>query len=228
MNLLDQHPWNSQPSVIKLIALAGSAGGLQAFKAVLGRLPRDFPVPVLICQHRGKRESEQDMLVEILGRCCSFPAIQAYTESPLHGGIAYIAPPDRHLLVSRGRIAISDAPAIDYNRPSIDKLFESLAMEFGKHLIVVVLSGCRADGAKGVIKVKASGGRVIIQDPMTALHDGMPNAAISSGCADFVLPVESIGSALTALTMVPGSTELFPVSTPLWSNWRGDSPNLQS
>ena len=158
------------------------------------------------------------MLVEILGRSCPFPAMQAYAESPLHGGIAYIAPPDRHLLVSSGRIAISDAPAIDHNRPSVDALFESLATEFGKHLIVVILSGYRGDGAIGVTKVKTNGGRVIVQDPLTAMHAGMPNAAISSGCADFVLPVDIIASALTALTMVPGSTELFPVSMPLWSN----------
>ena len=140
--------------------------------------------------------------------------MQACRGSLLQGGIAYIAPPDRHLLVSGGRIAISDAPPIDYNRPSVDALFESLATEFGKRLIVVVLSGSRADGAKGVIKVKANGGRIIVQDPLTAMHAGMPNAAISSCCADFILPIDCIGSALTALTMVPGSTELFPASIP--------------
>jgi two-component system, chemotaxis family, protein-glutamate methylesterase/glutaminase len=220
MNMGDQHPWSSQRSEIRLIALAGSAGSLQAFKAVLGSLPQGLPVPVMICQHRGSREPEHDMLVEILGRSCSFPAIQACAESPLHPGVVYVAPPDRHIGVSSGCIILSDAPAIDYNRPSVDRLFESLAIECGKHLIVVVLSGSLSDGAKGVIKVKASGGRVIVQDPMTAMHAGMPNAAISSGCADFILPLESIASALTALTMVPGSTELFPVSIPLRSNWR--------
>lgn len=165
------------------------------------------------------------MLVEILRRCCPFLVVQAYAGSPLCGGIAYIAPPDRHLLVSSGRIAITDDPAINFNRPSVDALFESLAIEFGKRLIVVVLSGRLTDGASGVAKVKANGGRVIVQDPLTATHNGMPNAVISSGCADFVLPVENIASALTALTMVPGSTELFPVSMPLWSSWRGNSPN---
>jgi two-component system chemotaxis response regulator CheB len=221
INMLDQHPWNTYLSAISLVALAGSAGSLQGFRAVLGRLPQGFPLPILVCQHRRKLDSKQDMLVKILGQCCSFPVIQAYADSPLHGGVAYIAPPDRHLLVSSGRITISDAPARNYNRPSVDALFESLAMEFGKRLIVVVLSGSLADGAIGVIKVKANGGRVIVQDPLTATRVGMPNAAISSGCADFVLPVDSIASALTALTMVPGSTELFPVSMPLC----GDSLN---
>ena len=165
------------------------------------------------------------MLVEILGRCCSFPVIQAYADSPLHSGVAYVAPADRHLLVSNGRIIVSDAPARNHNRPSIDALFESLAIEFRKRLIVVVLSGSLSDGAIGVVKVKANGGRVIVQDPLTATHDSMPNAAVSSGCSDFVFPVDGSASALTALTMVPGSTELFPVSMPLWSNWRGDSLN---
>jgi two-component system, chemotaxis family, protein-glutamate methylesterase/glutaminase len=217
INLPDQHPWNAYPSAISLVALAGSAGSLQGFRAILGSLPHGFPVPVLICQHRGRPHSQQDMLVEILGRCCSFRVIQARADSPLQGGVAYISPPDRHLLVSSGRIGISDAPARSYYRPSVDALFESLAIAFGRRLIVVVLSGRLTDGALGVVKVKANGGRVIVQDPLTAMHDGMPNAVISSGCADFVLPVDSIASALTTLTMVPGSTDLFPVSMPLWS-----------
>lgn len=218
MNMTDQHPWNSHPSAIGLLAMAGSAGSFQAFKAILASLPKDFPAPVLICQHRGKRDSEQDILVETLRRSCSFPTIQASVESPLHGGVAYVGPADRHLLVSSGCIAISDAPAINYNRPSVDALFESLAIEFGKRLIVVVLSGSRNDGAIGVVKVKAGGGRVIVQDPLTASHTGMPNAAILSGCVDFILPVNTIASAITALTMVPGSTDLFPVARPAWSN----------
>jgi two-component system chemotaxis response regulator CheB len=223
VNTPDQHPWNAYPSAISMVALAGSAGSLQGFRAVLGSLPQGFPIPILVCQHRRRGDSEQDLLVEILGHCCPFPVMQAYADSPLHGGVAYIAPPDRHMFVANGRIGISDDPARNYNRPSVDALFESLAVEFGKRLIVVVLSGRLTDGAIGAVKVKANGGRVIVQDPLTTVQGGMPNAVISSGSADFVLPLDSIASALTTLTMVPGSTELFPVSMPLWSQWRGGS-----
>lgn len=214
VNAPDQHPWNFYPSAIGLVALAGSAGSLQAFQAVLKKLPCDFPVPVLICQHRANRDSEQDTLVEILQRSCAFPLIQGYAQSPLHGGMAYVAPPGRHLRVLGGRIVISDSPAVDYYRPSVNGLFESLATEYGERSIVVVLSGCRDDGAAGVIKVKAAGGRVIVQDPLTAVHPSMPNAAISSGCADYVLPLEAIANALTTMAMVPGSTHLFTATTP--------------
>ena len=154
----EQHPWNGYPSEIGLVALAGSAGSLQGFRLILEGLPRGFPVPVLVCQHRRRRDSEQDVLVQILGRSCSFPVIKACADSPLHAGIAYVAPADRHLLVSSGRIAISDDPARHYNRPSVDILFQSLALEFGKRLIVVVLSGRLTDGAMGVDIVKANGG----------------------------------------------------------------------
>ena len=218
MNTAEQHPWSSYQSEIGAIALAGSAGGVQAFQTVLNGLPCNFPVPVLICQHRGKRESEQDVLVKILTRSCAFPVMQAYEDAPLHGGIAYVAPPDRHLRVLSGRFALSDSPAVDYYRPSVDVLFESLAAEFGSRLIVVVLSGSRGDGAVGVVKVKACGGRIIVQEPTTALHPGMPTSAILSGCADFILPLNSIAAALTAITMVPGSTELFTSAIPPWSS----------
>ena len=86
-------------------------------------------------------------------------------------------------------------------RPSADRLFESLARTCGRHAIAVVLSGSGTDGASGVLAVKSTGGTVIVEDGTTARFSGMPDAAIRTGAADMVLPIQEISGALVALTL---------------------------
>jgi two-component system chemotaxis response regulator CheB len=216
--MFEPHPWNSRPSAISVVALVASAGGLAAFRTILSRLPSDFPAPVLICQHRGHRAWERDPLIELLARRSRLCVVEAHDGAHIKAGTAYVCPPNRHLLMRNDRcIVLSDSDALNRNRPSADLLLESLAAQFGPRLLVVVLSGSLSDGAVGVVKVKARGGRVIVQQPSTASCPGMPNAAISSGCADFVLPMDRIADALTTLAMVPGATELFVVRRPAWT-----------
>jgi two-component system, chemotaxis family, protein-glutamate methylesterase/glutaminase len=205
------HPWNSQASTFGAVALAASAGGLSAFRAVLSRLPSDFPVPVLIVQHRTYRDSGQDVLVEILQKHSKLTVVQAADGALLRAGTAYVSPPNRQFLVaSDGRISLRDHVASNRHRPSIDELFASLASYFGRRLIVAVLTGSLDDGAQGVTRVKAKSGRVLVQEPKNSFAVGMPSAAIATGCADFVLPLERIADALITLSMVPGANDLFP------------------
>lgn len=184
---------------------------------MLSRLPRTFPAPVLICQHRWSREGE-DSLVQILRRHSALEVIQAQAGTAIKPGTVYVAPPDRHLLFQDGFIALRVPERLNENRPSADLLFGSMADSFGGRVIAVVLSGTLSDGAVGVVKIKASGGRVIVQDPLTASCHGMPNSAIASGCADFVLPVDRIADAIITLSMVPGATDLFPPLRPIWAS----------
>lgn len=215
-----EHPWAARQSDIGLIALVGSAGALQSFRTILRALPPHFSIPVLVCQHRMTRNSPRDILVQILQSACSLPVMQACDDMLLAGGMAYVAPPDRQLTVINRRTSVRESRPTDNFRPSFNLLFESLAADYGSRLIVVVLSGSLNDGAVGVVKVKANGGRVIVQDPDGASHRGMANAAISTGCADFVLPLENIASALTAIAMVPGATDLFTATSPAWTGRR--------
>ena len=98
-----------------------------------------------------------------------------------------------------------------------DALLTAVADRLGSAAIGVVLTGMQRDGARGVQAVKRRGGRVLVQDPTTSRADGMPSAAIATGCIDFVLPVERIGPALVALTMAPGGAELLTVPIPAWA-----------
>ena len=190
---------------------------MEGFRTVLRRLPRDFPAPVLVCQHRWSRSPGHDWLVNILRRYCAMHVVQAQAGTSFEPGTIYVAPPDRHVFLQAGHIALCQPERMAESRPSADLLLDSLAAQFGRRLIAVVLSGSLSDGAVGVVKVKASGGRVIVQEPSSAGCRGMPNAAIASGCADFVLPLDRIGDAITALTMVPGAVDLVPSFKPAWA-----------
>jgi two-component system chemotaxis response regulator CheB len=84
---------------------------------------------------------------------------------------------------------------------------------FKERLLGVVLTGCGSDGALGVSMIKTMGGYVLVQDEWSSAASGMPRAAIQTGCADLVLPLECIASALIALTMAPGAANLFTAGT---------------
>ena len=215
--MIASHPWNGHSSEIGLVALTGSAGSLEAFCAILQRLPREFPAPVLVCQHRWNRPPGEDSLVRIFRHCCRLEVVPAKTGTSLRARTVYVAPPSQHLFCKKDKIVLCEPDGVNQSRPSADLLLDSLAAHFGRKLIAVVLSGVLSDGAVGVVKVKASGGRVIVQEPSSAWCQGMPNAAIASGCADFVLPVRRIGDAITTLTMVPGADALFPSFKPAWA-----------
>ena len=212
------HPWSSLKSPFAVAALVASAGGLEALEQVLPRLSEDFPVPLIVLLHRRERLPGSDLLVHHLSRFSHLPIVQAKAGEKLRHGTIYAAPPNRHLRFgSGGRMLLSEAAGVRQIRPSADVLFESLAEQFGSACIAAVLSGSLHDGAIGVVKIKASGGMVLVQDPATAFSAGMPNAAIATGCADFVLPPRHIADALVTLTMVPGASSLFSAPAPGWA-----------
>lgn len=181
-----------------IVALAASAGGITALGRVLGGLPTDFGVPVVVVQHLDRRH--QTVIAEVLGRRAKLP-VRLAAEGDLPGaGTIYIAPPDHHLLVSEdGRLTLSSAELVNYVRPSADLLFESVAARYGSRAIACVLTGTGSDGATGVAAVKSRGGTVLVQDPELAEFRGMPEAAVKSGAADYILPLDEIASVICGL-----------------------------
>ena len=190
-----------------IVAMTASLGGLEALTRVLGALPPDFPVPVLVVQHMSARYPSH--LAEILSKRCILPVTWTYPGQRLRGGGVFVAPPDWHLLVGAGGVVqLSRRPRVQFVRPSADVLFESVAAVYRERAIAVVLTGLCNDGARGANAIKRAGGRVLAQDRATSRAFGMPQATITTGCVDFVLPLSIIAPALVALTMVPGAASL--------------------
>jgi two-component system, chemotaxis family, protein-glutamate methylesterase/glutaminase len=186
-----------------VVALAASAGGLKALSEVLATLPADFPAAIVVVQHLDPRH--RSLMAEILTRRVAVQVKQAEDGDILRAGTVFIAPPDRHLLVNPdGTLSLSRSELVHFVRPSADLLFESLAASYKDRAVTVVLSGSGSDGATGVEAIKKMGGTVIVQDQPSSEFFGMPGAAIQTGMADFVLPLNEIGHALVTLVTGEG------------------------
>ncbi|TMH25723.1 MAG: chemotaxis protein CheB [Betaproteobacteria bacterium] len=186
------------PSGYDVVALAASAGGLNALTHVLAALPRDFAAALAVVQHLDPRH--RSLMAEILSRRTALPVKEAAEGDELRPGQAYLAPPNRHLLVNPDRtLSLTQTELVHFVRPSADLLFESAAASFKERAIAVVLSGSGHDGAMGVKAIKKMGGTVIVQDARNAEFPGMPEAALATGLADFVLSLDEIAPALQKL-----------------------------
>jgi two-component system chemotaxis response regulator CheB len=183
-----------------VVALASSAGGIAALSEILGSLPGDFPAAIVIVQHLDPRH--RSLMADILRRRTALDVVQAREGDHIRPGMVYIAPPDRHLLVNaNGTLSLTQSELVHFVRPSADLLFDSVAASYRQRAIAVVLTGTGSDGSMGIGAIKKMGGTVVAQDQASAEFSGMPGAAIRSGNADFVLPLDEIASALVTLVM---------------------------
>ncbi|WP_438292635.1 chemotaxis protein CheB [Streptomyces sp. HUAS TT7] len=181
-----------------IVAVASSAGGIQALSVLLGGLGPALPVPVLLVQHLDPRH--RTVLADVLSRRTDLLVKLAEEGERVQAGTVYIAPPDRHLLVGHdGVVTLTSTELVHFVRPSADLLFESVAGAYGARAIACVLTGTGSDGAMGVDAVKSRGGTVIAQDPLTAEFKGMPQAAVDTGTVDFVLPLAEIPMVIRGL-----------------------------
>jgi two-component system, chemotaxis family, protein-glutamate methylesterase/glutaminase len=182
----------------QVVAMAASAGGLNALSQVLVALPADFRAAIVVVQHLDRRH--RSLMASILGRRTALKVTQAEHGAFAVPGTVYFAPPDHHLLLdAKGMLTLTHTELVHFVRPSADLLFESTAASFRERAIAVVLSGSGSDGAMGVKAIKKMRGTVIVQDPRSAEHAGMPGAAERTGVVDFVLPLEEIAPALHTL-----------------------------
>jgi two-component system chemotaxis response regulator CheB len=117
----------------------------------------------------------------------------------MEAGHLYVAPPDCHLLIEDGTMALDNGPRENGHRPAVDPLFRSAADAFGSRACGVVLSGTRDDGTAGLAAIKAGGGTTIVQDPHDALYPGMPESALSHVTIDAVLAADRMGAAIAQL-----------------------------
>jgi two-component system, chemotaxis family, protein-glutamate methylesterase/glutaminase len=187
-----------------VVAIVGSQGALAVACGLVRCLPADFPAAVVYVQHRVTTAGAG--LVMVLGHHAAMPVRTIRDGDPITAGTIYVAPPDAQTVVA-GEGVFRLTPG----RCAGDPLLESVAQSFGARALGVVISGRLSDGSAGLRAIKAAGGRGLIQDPATAVAAGMPTAAMSTGCYDFVLTPERLASAIVALVAVPGAANLLRV-----------------
>lgn len=190
----------------RVLAIGASTGGPQAlvefFKVFQGR---DCGVPILVTQHMPPNFTA--VLAEHLGRASGLPAEEGHDGDAVVPGHIYVAPGGFHMTVmgtaAAPRIRLHDGPPVNFCRPAVDPMFESLIPLYGRELLAVVLTGMGHDGARGARMIADAGGNVIAQDEATSVVWGMPGATALAGACAAVLPLHEIGP--KAAAMIQGS-----------------------
>ncbi|HWX46468.1 MAG TPA: chemotaxis-specific protein-glutamate methyltransferase CheB [Roseomonas sp.] len=185
-----------------LLAIAASTGGPPALAQVLGALPADFPLPVLLVQHMGGAFME-GFAAWLDGLVPLAVGVAQDGETPRPGRV-YVAPGDRHLLLApRGVLRVSGERPLASQRPSATLLFRSVAEALGPQGLGVLLTGMGEDGAVGLTELRQAGGLTITEHESTAVVYGMPAAAVRMGGSSLSLPLPLIGPRLLQLVGRP-------------------------
>jgi len=191
-----------------IIVVGGSAGALDALRAMLAGLPRNLDASVLVVMHLPP--SSPGRLAEILQRGCALEVGWATGDEPITPGRVYVAPPDRHLVVRGDRVLLTHAPRENNCRPAIDPLFRSAALAYGPRVIGVIVSGRLDDGTAGLWAVKERGGITVVQDPGDATNPDMPRNALRYTVADHVVRAADLGPLLARLVDEPAPPAVGP------------------
>ena len=180
------------------IAVVGTSwGGLNALRELVGGLPADFRIPVVLVQHR-HRQSDH-LLSTFLQERTRLSVAEVEDKMPIEPGSIFVAPADYHLLIDRGVFALSTDPPVRYSRPSIDVTFYSAADSYAAATVGVVLTGANSDGSRGLRRIFDRGGLALIQDPATAESPTMPTAAMRCVPGGTVQSIKDIVATLVGL-----------------------------
>ena len=177
-----------------IIAMGASTGGTEALRRIVSQLTRPVP-PIVITQHIPATFSSA--FARRLDEICSLEVREATTPQNLVPNRVYIAPGDRHLLLSKnnaGRLFCSpnQGPEVNHVRPSVDVMFRSLASLSLANVLALLLTGMGNDGAQGLLELRRSGARTFAQDESSSVIWGMPGTAVEMGAAETVLPLSRI------------------------------------
>lgn len=174
--------------------LGASAGGLEAVKELLAALPADTGMAFVLIQHLDP--TRKSMMVELLARDTAMSVFQAADGMSIQPNCLYVIPPQTDLSVHDGLLRLSQPSVRQGAHLPFDFFLNSLADNYGKYAVGVILSGTGSDGSVGLRAVREKGGLVIAQDPGETAYDGMPRSAIATGAVNLVLPAAKIPRAL--------------------------------
>ena len=189
-HFFDRSPINIKKLETNAIVMGASVGGPRTIKAIIEKIPEDFPSPIFIVQHMNHffmrqfavNLREKSLLQIKIGKNGEF----------IQPGVIYIAQGDKHMqIVERSGkpcIRIFDGEPVNFCRPSVDVLFYSAAQVYKKETIGILLTGMGADGVAGLKAIKEMGGKTISESAETAVLYGMPKIAAESGVADLIVP----------------------------------------
>lgn len=192
-----------------VVVVGASAGGLTAVTELVAQLKPGMNIAVLVVLHLS-RKGISEFLVHKLQQVTQLHCVAAADEATIHQDHIYVAPPNYHLLVKDGRTIIGHGPEENRWRPSIDVLFRSAAVHYNGCTIGIVLSGLLDDGTAGMLAIKKTGGKCIVQDPNQAEYPDMPLSVLNNMEVDHCVPLEEMGKVLMEITQTEPEKHSIP------------------
>ncbi len=181
-----------------IVAIGISTGGPAALSRFIPELSKNFPVPIVIVQHMPPVFTR--MLAERLNQGGAIRVVEGADGMALEPGTAYIAPGNYHMIVRQREgktfLAMNQDSPVNYCRPSVDILFQSVAEVYGGEALGIIMTGMGQDGLSGVRAMKARGAVIFAQDQASSVVWGMPSFVVREGLADCVLPLEQMRAAI--------------------------------
>lgn len=185
-------------TVLTLVGIGASAGGLEAISELLKSLNPDTGMAFIFVQHLSP--DHKSMLTPLLSKITNMTVREVENKVLIKPNNFYIIPPDKEIAVEQGHIILRPRPeSPKFNFP-IDILFTSLSKTQGINVIGVILSGSATDGTIGLKSIKEMGGLTFAQDE-TAKFNSMPKSAISEGIVDYILPPNEIALELNRISL---------------------------
>ena len=197
----DREPGVGELPPFPIVGVGASAGGLEAVSQLLGQLPTDIRMALVVVQHLAP--AHESILAELLGHKSSLPVSEVTDGVAVESGHVYVIPPGFDLRLEDARLRLTPRDLAQRPPLPIDRFFHSLATTLGRRAIGVVLSGAASDGTLGLSAIRAEGGITFAQDPAGAAYDGMPRAAIAANVADFILSPPKIAAELVRIAGHP-------------------------
>ena len=177
-----------------VVGIGASAGGLDPLVRFFDHLPRQTGMAFVIVQHLSP--DFKSLMDELLGRHTKLPIHLVEDGMPVEADHVYLIPAKKEMIISGGRLLLSERDRQQELTLPIDVFFRSLAQDCGERAVAIVLSGGGSDGSRGICHVRDAGGLVLSQDLDSAQFDGMPRAAVESGVVHLTMPPEEMPAVL--------------------------------
>jgi two-component system CheB/CheR fusion protein len=187
--------------LVAVVGVGASAGGLEAFKQLLARLPVDTGMAFVLVTHLDPKH--ESILPELLAKATSLPVSEVEDGTPVAPNHIYVMPRNVSLLIESGALRLRPRDDGRGQHRPIDTFLQTLAEDQGTRAVGVILSGTATDGTLGLEAIKAEGGITFAQEPKSARYDSMPRSAVAAGCVDFTLTPEGIAEELARISRHP-------------------------
>jgi two-component system, chemotaxis family, CheB/CheR fusion protein len=195
---------NQDTQKLYIVGIGASAGGLEAIESFFKTMPANTGLAFVVVQHLSP--DYKSLMAELLSKHTAMSVHRIEDGMMVEANNIYLIPPRKNLTLFHGRLLLKEQVRNEGINLPIDVFFQSLADDCNEKSIGVVLSGTGSDGTRGIRAIKERGGMVMVQDEESAKFNGMPNNAIATGLADFILSPDEMPSQLLSFVKHPYST----------------------